>query len=676
MPLDYTSHYVNGPTLRAAAQRSYYSGTLTEFCAADRNEIFARMAQRNDFDLTGTQRDAWLEEAEVLQRVLARHTGALYLEFTIPRMGSRIDALVIIGPVIFVLEFKVGEQTFYSQDVDQVVDYALDLHNFHEGSHDAYIAPVLICTRASGDRQRIPDARPSDRLFEVSRTNAEGLAETIKQIMSLVEEPEIVIDQWEESGYKPTPTIIEATLALYRGHSVTEISRSDAGATNLSKTASTVASIIAATKTGSQKAVCFVTGVPGAGKTLVGLDAATKHIDNKDELYSVFLSGNGPLVEILQEALARDKVRQERLRGRVARKGAALSEVRAFIQNVHHFRDECLVHADKPPIEHVAIFDEAQRAWNLKQTVDFMRRKKRRADFDQSEPEFLISCLDRHKDWAVVICLVGGGQEINTGEAGISEWLNALHRSFPEWRIYVSDRLVDSEYGAGQVVEELRTRKNVEFKSDLHLATSIRSFRSEHVSRLVKELLDLELSAARETLRHVQERYPIALTRDLDTARRWLRGRARGSERYGIVVSSEAERLKPRGLDIKTPVNPVHWFLNGKDDVRSSYYLEDVATEFHVQGLEVDWACVVWDADFRFASEDWRHWSFRGTGWQHIHAPDRQRYLKNAYRVLLTRARQGMVVVVPRGDDEDPTRNPAYYDETFNYLRRSGMSLI
>jgi len=662
--------------VRAAAQRSYYSGTLTEFCAADRNEIFARMARRNDFDLTGTQRDAWLAEAEVLQRVLVRHTGALYLEFTIPRMGRRIDALVIIGPVIFVLEFKVGDQAFSSQDEDQVVDYALDLHNFHEGSHGAYIAPVLICTRASVDQLRIAHTRPSDRLFEVSRTNVENLTETIARILHLVAEPEIRVEQWEESGYKPTPTIIEATLALYRGHSVTEISRSDAGATNLSKTAGTVASIIAATKARSQKAICFVTGVPGAGKTLVGLDAATRHIEHKDDLYSVFLSGNGPLVEILQEALARDKIRQERLRGRVIRKGTALSEARAFIQNVHHFRDECLVDAKEPPVEHVAIFDEAQRAWNLKQTVDFMRRKKGRADFNQSEPEFLISCLDRHKDWAVVICLVGGGQEINTGEAGISEWLAALERSFPKWRIYVSDRLVDSEYGAGQIVEALRKREHVEFKSDLHLATSIRSFRSEHVSKLVKELLDLELDAARETLRQVQERYPIALTRDLDVARKWLRGRARGSERYGIVVSSQAERLKPHALDVKTPVNPVHWFLNGKDDVRSSYYLEDVATEFHIQGLEVDWACVVWDADFRFTPEGWNHWSFRGNGWQRILAHERQRYLKNAYRVLLTRARQGMVVVVPRGVDDDPTRDPAYYDQTFDYLSRSGMTLI
>ncbi len=634
------------------------------------------MALRNDFDLTGTQRDSWLEQAEVLQRVLVPYRGAIYLEFTIPRMGRRIDALVLIGPVIVVLEFKVGEQVFSSQDVDQVVDYALDLHNFHEGSHDAYIAPVLICTRAPRGRHRVPATRPSDRLFEVSCTNSDGLAATLERILSLVEAPDIRIEEWEESGYKPTPTIIEATLALYRGHSVTEISRSDAGATNLSRTAGTVASIIATIKARSQKAICFVTGVPGAGKTLVGLDAATKHLDHKDELYSVFLSGNGPLVAILQEALARDKVRQERLRGRTVRKGVALSGVRGFVQNVHHFRDDCLVNAANPPIEHVAIFDEAQRAWDLKQTADFMRRKKGRADFNQSEPEFLISCLDRHEDWAVVICLVGGGQEINTGEAGISEWLRALERSFPTWRIYVSDRLVDSEYGAGQVVEALRAREQVTFESNLHLATSIRSFRSENVSKLVKALLDLELDTARETMSQVQGRYPIALTRDLNAARRWLRGKARGSERYGIVVSSQAERLKPHALDVKTPVNPVHWFLNGKDDVRSSYYLEDVATEFHVQGLEVDWACVVWDADFRFTPEGWQHWSFRGNGWQRIHADQRKKYLKNAYRVLLTRARQGMVVVVPPGDSEDPTRDAAYYDQTFEYLSRAGMSLI
>jgi hypothetical protein len=241
---------------------------------------------------------------------------------------------------------------------------------------------------------------------------------------------------------------------------VVEIARTDSGAENLRQTSSAVARIIETCRSHSQKAICFVIGVPGAGKTLVGLDAATKHIDHRDELYSVFLSGNGPLVSILQEALARDKVQRSRTQGRPVRKGEALSTVKAFIQNVHHFRDDCL-RTSRPPVEHVAIFDEAQRAWSLKQTVDFMRRKKGIEGFTQSEPEFLISCLDRHPDWAVVICLVGGGQEINTGEAGIQEWLDSLRRSFPDWNVYVSDRLTDSEYAAGKALEALRARPGV-----------------------------------------------------------------------------------------------------------------------------------------------------------------------------------------------------------------------
>jgi hypothetical protein len=657
-------------------QRAYYSAPIAEFCATARDAIFAQMALRNDFDLVDTQRGAWLQQAEILQCVLPPYEGSVYLEFSIPRMGRRIDALVIIGPVVFVLEFKVGEREFPSSDIDQVVDYALDLKNFHEGSHGVHIAPVLICTEAPARVQRLPKGPGPDRVFDVGRTNAEGLGATMAHILGLADGPDVPIRQWEQSGYKPTPTIIEATLALYRGHSVAEISRSDAGATNLSQTSGTVASIIAAARARSEKAICFVTGVPGAGKTLVGLDAATKHIDRKDELYSVFLSGNGPLVKVLQEALARDKVAKTKSRGAKVSKGTALREVKGFIQNVHHFRDDCLVDPDKAPVEHVAIFDEAQRAWNLKQTADFMKRKKGRAEFAQSEPEFLISCLDRHRDWAAVICLVGGGQEINTGEAGIGEWLRALGRSFPDWRIYVSDRLIDSEYGARPIVEALRDRRHVQFKSDLHLSTSIRSFRSERVSHLVKALLDLDRSGVRENLAQVQARYPIVLTRDLNAARKWLRTNARGSERYGIVVSSQAERLKPYAVDVKTPIDPVHWFLNQKDDVRSSYYLEDVATEFHVQGLELDWTCVVWDADFRFGTDGWQHWSFRGNRWERIRARERQNYLKNAYRVLLTRARQGMVVVVPYGDAEDPTRNPDYYDPTFEYLAGTGIRAI
>jgi len=420
--------------------------------------------------------------------------------------------------------------------------------------------------------------------------------------------------------------------------------------------------------------LCFVTGVPGSGKTLVGLNIATNHIDNDNDLYSVFLSGNGPLVAILREALTRDKVQREKELGNKVKKGEVMSEVKLFIQNVHNFRDEGLINPDKPPIEHVALFDEAQRAWDLQQTANFMKRRKNLSNFHVSEPEFLISCLDRHPDWAVVVCLVGGGQEINTGEAGISEWIEALERSFPSWHIYISPKLTDSEYGTESVLNKIQARQNVIYKDELHLSVSMRSFRAEHVSLLVKQILDLQPEDAKETLEQVKENYPIVITRNLANAKRWLKAQARGSERYGIVVSSQAERLKPHAIDVKSPVDPIHWFLDGKEDVRSSYYLEDVVTEFQVQGLELDWACVTWDADFRYTKQGWDYRSFVGDRWNYIRKPERQTYLKNAYRVLLTRARQGMVIVVPSGDKEDRTRKKEFYDPIFEYLQTIGFN--
>jgi DUF2075 family protein len=419
-----------------------------------------------------------------------------------------------------------------------------------------------------------------------------------------------------------------------------------------------------------------VTGVPGAGKTLVGLDVATKHSEAKDDLYSVYLSGNGPLVKILCEALARDQVSRGKSRGDRVKIGEARSSVKAFIQNVHHFRDDCLRDENAAPIEHVAIFDEAQRAWNLEQTSSFMRRKKNHPNFSQSEPEFLISCMDRHKDWAAIVCLVGGGQEINTGEAGIGEWISSITRSFPDWHVYVSSRLTDSEYQAGEALKQLKSHANVNYLDELHLGVSMRSFRAEDVSLLVKQMLDLDIDSAKRTYQNIKARYPIVITRDLGKAKLWLKRHARGTERYGIVVSSQAERLKPHAIDVKSPMDPVNWFLNEKDDVRSSYYLEDVATEFHVQGLELDWTCVTWDADFRYTKSGWSHHSFRGNGWNKINKDERKQYLKNAYRVLMTRARQGMVLVVPTGDTEDHTRSPHYYDGTFNYLKEIGFAEI
>ncbi|WP_019531313.1 DUF2075 domain-containing protein [Dasania marina] len=655
--------------------RAYYKNTIASFCTDDQDHIMGKMVVEHHFALLGTQRDAWVEQILLLQSILSTFSGHIYFEYSIPRMGKRIDVLLIIGGVIFVVEFKVGASSFLGADLDQVTDYALDLRNFHEGSHDAYIAPILVSTDFKGD-PGTDLTQPRDKLFSPICCNGAKLEQVISRVLALITGTSLDTAYWESSGYKPTPTIIEATLALYNGHSVVDISRSDAGAINLSKTSESVAKIIKYSRANNEKAIIFVTGVPGAGKTLVGLNVATAHIDKDDELYSVFLSGNGPLVSILQEALARDKVERSKDKGEKIRIGEARSEVKAFIQNVHHFRDDGLANLEQAPIEHVALFDEAQRAWDKKQTVDFMRMKKGQPNFNQSEPEFLISCMDRHRDWAVVVCLVGGGQEINKGEAGIFGWSQAVKESFPDWKIYASDQLSDSEYGGETTIEDLRSIKGSTFIPQLHLKSSMRSFRSENVSLFVKQLLDLELSQAQDTFKEISENYPIVLTRNLETGREWLREQARGSERYGIVVSSQAERLRPLGVHVKAPVNPVNWFLDGKDHVRSSYYLEDVATEFHVQGLELDWACLVWDADFRYTPEGWNNFSFRGNKWQRIKKEERQIYQKNAYRVLLTRARQGMVVVVPEGDDNDLTRPRSYYDDTYRYLEEVGLKVV
>jgi hypothetical protein len=657
-------------------KRSYYSDSIKNFMISLPEEILGNLAKNNDFALEQTQRDAWLEEIKILRTVLSSYAGMVFFEYSIPRMGQRIDVILLIGPVVFVLEFKVYEKQYALNAIDQVWDYSLDLKNFHETSHDCIIAPVLIATNGINIDPVIAFTAHNDGLLMPIRTNTERLGDVISGVLKFCEGTEINPSLWQAGRYCPTPTIIEAAIALYRGHSVEEISRNDASSINLSRTSKEISRIIQYSKDQSHKSICFVTGVPGAGKTLVGLNIATEHIDKSNELYSVFLSGNGPLVLILREALTRDRVRQEKEQGNRIKKKQVMSEVKMFVQNIYNFRDECLVDVERPPIEHVALFDEAQRAWNVKQISNFMRRKRNLSGFNKSEPEFLISCLDRHKDWAVVVCLVGGGQEINTGEAGISEWITSLERNYPDWHVYISSKIIDSEYGAGDVVEKLRARPLVEFKEELHLAVSLRSFRAEYVSQLIKYLLDRDLGGAQETLLKVKEKYPIVITRDLQKAKEWLKAKARGSERYGIVVSSQAERLKPYAIDVKSPMDPIHWFLDEKEDVRSSYYLEDVATEFDIQGLELDWVCVTWDADFRCSEKGWEHWSFVGSRWNHIHSEERKVYLKNAYRVLLTRARQGMVIVVPSGNSEDPTRKPEFYNGIFEYLKKIGFTIL
>jgi len=658
---------------KAASLRFWYGASIADFLESNAEKIVGQLTLNSSFDIDRTQAAAWLVQIDFLQAQVNGFTGSIFFEFNIPRMGRRIDVVLVIGPVIFAIEFKVGEKTFDRSAIEQVWDYGLDLKNFHEASHDASIIPILVATEATECPPIDLHADP-DKLYRPIVVDPLRFRDALDLTRRAVSGDALDAQIWSRASYHPTPTIIEAARSLYAQHSVEAIARFDAGAQNLHVTSRRIEELVDEAQANRRKRICFVTGVPGAGKTLVGLNLATRR-DEDEPTHAVFLSGNGPLVAVLREALTRDEVTRRKKQGEKVRKGKVGESVKAFIQNVHHFRDDALIDVG-PPIEHVVIFDEAQRAWNLKQTASFMLRKKRVAGFADSEPEFLISYMDRHKDWAVIVCLVGGGQEINTGEAGIDAWLDAVNRRFPEWEMFISSKLTDSEYAAGRVLEIVRERARTQFDDSLHLAVSMRSFRAENVSAFVKSLLDCEKERAKRAFDELSARYPIAITRDLNAAKEWIRARARGTERFGLVASSKAMRLKPHAIDIRVSVDPVHYFLNGRDDTRSSYYLEDAATEFQVQGLELDWVCVAWCGDFRFNGSAWDYHDFRGDRWCNISNADNRVYLRNAYRVLLTRARQGMVVFVPPGDANDSTRSPAFYDSTFNYLRELGISEI
>ena len=458
----------------------------------------------------------------------------------------------------------------------------------------------------------------------------------------------------------------------YQGHNVHDITRSDAGAENLTVTTDEINKIIDYSKKEKRKSICFVTGVPGAGKTLVGLNIAIERSNAETGERAVFLSGNYPLVTVLQEALARDEVVQKAQQNNRISKATALRETVAFIQIIHKYRDSFVENENIPP-EHVVIFDEAQRAWTHDMIKKFMSTKKDIMEFPYSEPEFLISTMDRHKDWAVIICLVGGGQEINTGEAGLPEWFDSLRRSFSNWDIYVTPQLNDDEYRRGRRWESMISKLQVYKRDKMHLSTSVRSFRTPELAAFVKAVLDVNTKGAQQLYQRIKNNYPIVITRDLNKAKEWVREHSQGTTRYGLLASSGALRLKAEGLFVKNDIDVANWFLNGKDDVRSSYALEDVVTEFDIQGLELDYSVVAWGADFRFSNEQWSRNNFVGNRWNNVISEEKRLYLKNAYRVLLTRARQGMAIFIPLGSDTDISRKREFYDGTYNYLKEVGI---
>lgn len=704
--------------------RCLYNSSFEEFIKADENSIFGDLCNNYHGDALTTTREAWKGEISIMKDVLSKFAdkdGTIVFEYDIPRLGKRIDVVLLLEGIIFCLEFKVGETKILESDVDQVLDYALDLKNFHKFSHDNIIVPILIATNYRNSSTDVRMSVYDDKVVNPLVTGKTGISNLINSVLNQFTNEPPVNPNWIISPYAPTPTIIEAAKALYENHSVEDITRHEADKVSTDRTIAYILDVIQHSKQNNKKSICFVTGVPGAGKTLVGLDVAIKQTyQGQDEPVkdegAVYLSGNGPLVAVLTEALTQDNLKKCREKGEKKKITDSRREVAKSIQMIHRYRDNMLAKIKNPvetgkleidpakavkmekagfgEVEHVAIFDEAQRSWTHKRLAEYLKRggtygnKLKVPNFPMSEAAFLIWSLDQREDWATIVCLVGGGQEINTGEAGISEWIKALNEMFPHWDVHISPKLTEAEYAEGKVNELLKDNRNVKHSEDLHLGVSLRSYRAEKLSAFVHALLSFDESASR-LYDEIKDKYPIVLTRDMAKAKRWLHDKVRGTERTGVLVTKESARFKPLAVHILPAgdENAVHWFLDDKANVKSSNYLEDAATEIQVQGLELDYTCVLWDADMRCENGNWHFYRFNGqTKWteQKGDTESKQelmKYMLNAYRVLLTRARAGMIICVPSGNPnknasgfwEDSTRLPEFYDGTYQYLKSLGI---
>lgn len=707
--------------------RCLYNSNFKSFFEKDADLIFGMLCDNYHGDALTTTREAWKAEIDILKSVIERledSDGQIIFEYDIPRLGKRIDAVMLYKGVIYCLEFKVGESKILEENIDQVLDYALDLKNFHKLSLNQIIVPILIATNYPKSTKDIKMSIYDDRIVNPLVTGKDGIYDLIVKVINKFPNETPIDNNWIISPYAPTPTIVEAARTLYESHSVENITRHEADDVSTDKTIAYILDVIRNSKEKKEKSICFVTGVPGAGKTLVGLDVAVKQTyqgndSPVEDEGAVYLSGNGPLVAVLTEALAKDDYNRCKSNGIKKNLTDSRREVGKFIQIIHRYRDNMLAKIKNPveneileidpqkalrfenngygEVEHVAIFDEAQRSWTHNRLANYLKRggtygnKLKVPNFPMSEAAFLIWSLDQREDWATIVCLVGGGQEINTGEAGISEWINAINNQFSHWKVYISPKLTDAEYAEGKVTELLLNNKNVTYSDSLHLAVNLRSFRAEKLSAFVHSLLTFN-SNAKELYKEIKDKYPIFITRDIKKAKEWLHKRIRGSERTGVLITKEAARYKPLGVHMleNGDENAVHWFLDDKIDVRSSNYLEDAATEIQVQGLELDYTCILWDADMRYDNGKWRFYKFNGqTKWneQTPTSESKQeliKYMLNAYRVLLTRARKGMIICIPSGNSnlntsgyfEDSTRLPEFYDGTYQYLKSIGIDEI
>jgi Uncharacterized conserved protein (DUF2075) len=672
-------HPLEGNYLAAYCRR-----TVAEFLKASPSEILGDLTDGNTRfgfpDLGREQIEAWQEEIVWLREQLSKlcrtspeaSYWGLLLEFPIPRRQHRIDAVLLSGNLIFVLEFKNWTNPSLSSAARQAEDYALDLAYFHAPSHAQTIVPVVIAPGALYKMSR--DTGSNVRCVATAPPNQLGaLLLDIYAAEKGEQSSQIDLRSWDEGIYRPVPTVIEAAMALYAGMSVREIARSHAGEANLTAIADFLLQKIVEAQTSREKVICFITGIPGAGKTLAGLNLVhNREIQEAGRPSSVFMSGNGPLVEILREALAIDWAQRT---GKTKHK--ARLHVRTSVQNIHHFvKDNLERERSQLPHEKAIVFDEAQRAWDAQQNSK--KYKKRSPAWHISEPEMVLKIMDRHPDWAVVIALVGGGQEIHEGEAGLSEWGKALNE-YPHWRVLASpEALKGTEsvgnvalFGGGTVTERVTQEPT------LHLDVCIRSHQATDLAAWVNRVLNGDASGAARLATKFSE-FPIVLSRDLEQTKKWLLTNTRGERRCGLVASSGAIRLRAFGIETSMAIREAysypHWFLRPRGDIRSSFQLETVATEFEIQGLELDLAAVCWGGDLMWdgALQRWRALQLVGIKWKDVREPKTRRIF-NKYRVLMTRAREGLAIWVPEGDPNDSTRDVDAMNDTAEYLIRCGV---
>jgi hypothetical protein len=663
---------------------AYVSRSVVEFIAerpesltGELNEAYAKDGFASQYT---SQIRAWSTSIPVLQAHLRTVTETIpeatnwrvLLELPLYRLRRRIDVVILTRHTVVVLELKVGASEFTATDERQVEEYALDLRDFHSGSRDLPILPCLWCTAAvgaTGDLALFRGVAP------VQRLGRDGLPELLDLVARSEEPSELrVPEAWEDAQYRPVPDVIQAATALFAGHGVREITQADAS--NLNEAAARILEIIARTRSERRRSLVLLSGVPGSGKTLAGLEvvhgAGTSQGEAEGDI--VYLSGNTPLVVVLREALARDEHRRSRTEGEPSRLADVRNAVRARIQHIIDFLQEYLVDLDqRAPHEHVIVFDEAQRAWDAK-------FGEQRFERPASEPQLLLEIMGRHVDWCVMVCLVGGGQEINTGENGMAEWGRALRELPPheaqQWRVFGPTNVLDGDETTGDLgLGVLPPGVEVSEDARLTLRVPLRSYRSPAMSTWVAAVVEGDVDAAQAVARDLKE-YPIVLTRSLADTRQWLRAQARGERRSGLLASSGARRLRAEGLGVTLNATDgtkiAHWYLNAPGDVRSSLALEVTANEYTSQGLELDFCGLCWGGDFIWDDGAWRHRRFHGDRWIKVGVGDRRRFIQNSYRVLMTRAREGLVIWVPGGAAEDPSRDPDAFDSTARYLSDCG----